>query len=96
LVIAVLRRDLSRVQSWFAGGFVVQSLAAYWFHLRYLIDLPFFIGGTLKIVYDLLLYRAFVSVRTPEETSRSGRAPPATPTPPIPATRNRRGLNRRG
>jgi hypothetical protein len=36
-----------------------------------LIDLPFFIGGTLKIVYDLLLYRAFVSVRTPEETSRS-------------------------
>jgi hypothetical protein len=71
LVIAVLRRDLSRVQSWFAGGFVVQSLAAYWFHLRYLIDLPFFIGGTLKIVYDLLLYRAFVSVRPPEETSRS-------------------------
>ncbi len=36
-----------------------------------LIDLPFFIAGTLKIVYDLLLYRAFVSVRTPEEDSRS-------------------------
>jgi MFS family permease len=36
-----------------------------------LIDLPFFIGGTLKIVYDLLLYRAFVSERTPEEASRS-------------------------
>jgi len=31
------------------------------------INLPFFIAGTLKIVYDLLLYRAFVGVRPPEE-----------------------------
>jgi hypothetical protein len=32
-----------------------------------LINLPFFIAGGLKIVYDLLLYRAFVSVHPPEE-----------------------------
>jgi uncharacterized membrane-anchored protein YitT (DUF2179 family) len=32
-----------------------------------LINLPFFIAGGLKIVYDLLLYRAFVTVRPPEE-----------------------------
>jgi MFS family permease len=32
-----------------------------------LISLPFFIAGTLKIVYDLLLYRAFVAVQPPEE-----------------------------
>ena len=32
-----------------------------------LINLPFFIAGILKIVYDLLLYRAFVRVRPPEE-----------------------------
>src|SRR5438034_411324 len=32
-----------------------------------LIDLPFFIAGTLKITYDLLLYRAFVAVQPPEE-----------------------------
>ena len=32
-----------------------------------LISLPFFIAGTLKIVYDLLLYRAFVAVEPPEE-----------------------------
>src|SRR5262249_51361108 len=32
-----------------------------------LITLPFFLAGGLKIVYDLLLYRAFVSVRPPEE-----------------------------
>ena len=32
-----------------------------------LINLPFFIAGTLKIVYDLLLYRAFVRLQPPEE-----------------------------
>jgi MFS family permease len=35
-----------------------------------LIDLPFFIAGTLKITYDLLLYRAFVGVQPPEEIRR--------------------------
>ena len=35
-----------------------------------LIGLPFFIAGTLKIVYDLLLYRGFVTVRPPEEMQR--------------------------
>jgi MFS family permease len=32
-----------------------------------LINLPFYIAGTLKITYDLLLYREFVSIRPPEE-----------------------------
>ena len=32
-----------------------------------LMNMPFFIAGTLKIAYDLLLYRAFVAVRPPEE-----------------------------
>ena len=36
------------------------------------INLPFFIAGTLKIAYDLLLYRAFVSVRPPEEVLPPG------------------------
>jgi MFS family permease len=34
-----------------------------------LINLPFYIAGTLKIVYDVLLYHAFIAVRPPEETS---------------------------
>jgi MFS family permease len=34
-----------------------------------LINWPFFLAGTLKLAYDLLLYRAFVSVRPPEEES---------------------------
>ncbi len=32
-----------------------------------LINLPFFIAGTLKIVYDLLLYREFRALPSPEE-----------------------------
>jgi hypothetical protein len=32
-----------------------------------LINLPFFVAGSLKITYDLLLYRAFNAVRPPEE-----------------------------
>jgi MFS family permease len=35
-----------------------------------LISAPFFIAGTLKIVYDLLLYKAFVAIKPPEEQSR--------------------------
>jgi MFS family permease len=31
------------------------------------INAPFFIAGTLKIVYDLLLYKEFVALRPPEE-----------------------------
>ena len=31
-----------------------------------LIDVPFFIAGTLKIIYDVLLYRAFAAVQPPD------------------------------
>ena len=36
---------------------------------RSLIDVPFFVAGALKILYDLLLYHEFVSVRPPEEAT---------------------------
>jgi MFS family permease len=32
-----------------------------------LMGVPFFLGGGLKIIYDLLLYRSFVKARPPEE-----------------------------
>ncbi|MFL5725170.1 MAG: MFS transporter, partial [Chloroflexota bacterium] len=35
-----------------------------------LASIPFFLAGGLKIAYDLLLYRAFRSGRTPDERSR--------------------------
>jgi len=34
-----------------------------------LISVPFYLAGTLKIVYDLLLYKQFVGLRPPEEAS---------------------------
>jgi MFS family permease len=35
------------------------------------VNAPFFIAGTLKILYDVLLYREFVAVRPPEEEDSS-------------------------
>jgi MFS family permease len=37
-----------------------------------LINVPFYIAGVLKITYDLLLYRAFRSLKPPEEVARTG------------------------
>ena len=34
-----------------------------------LIDVPFYLAGRLKMVYHLLLYRAFVALRPPEEVN---------------------------
>jgi len=36
-----------------------------------LINVPFYIAGTLKIAYDLLLFRAFRSLKPPEEAARA-------------------------
>jgi hypothetical protein len=33
-----------------------------------LFNVPFFLSGGLKIIYDLLLYREFRAVKPPEET----------------------------
>jgi MFS family permease len=49
------------------GAAVAPVLAGILFARPALINLPFFIAGTLKIAYDLLLYHRFVRVRPPEE-----------------------------
>jgi hypothetical protein len=41
--------------------------AGFLFSRPSLINVPFFLAGGLKIMYDLLLYRAFVALRPPEE-----------------------------
>jgi len=43
------------------GAAIAPVFAGWMFARPSLISLPFFIAGTLKIVYDLLLYRGFVS-----------------------------------
>ena len=49
------------------GAALSPLLAGFLFARPSLISTPFFIAGTLKIIYDLLLYKQFVAVRPPEE-----------------------------
>ncbi len=52
------------------GAAISPLFVGFMFARPHLVNLPFFIAGTLKIAYDLLLYRAFVKVRAPEELQR--------------------------
>jgi len=49
------------------GAAISPLLAGFLFARPGLINLPFYIAGTLKAVYDLLLYFSFRQVRPPEE-----------------------------
>jgi MFS family permease len=49
------------------GAALAPTFAGLLFARPALIDVPFFIAGTLKIAYDLLLYRAFVRLPPAEE-----------------------------
>jgi len=52
------------------GACIPPMFVGLMFSTRGWINVPFFIAGTLKIVYDLLLYRQFVAIRAPEEEFR--------------------------
>jgi len=52
------------------GAAISPLLAGFLFAKPSLINTPFFIAGTLKIVYDLLLYFSFRKFRAPEEHYR--------------------------
>ena len=47
------------------GAAIAPMFAGWLFARPSLISVPFFIAGTLKVVYDLLLYRGFVARRQP-------------------------------
>src|SRR5438128_1824549 len=49
------------------GAAISPLFVGFMFARHSLINLPFFIAGTLKIIYDLLLYTGFVAIRPPEE-----------------------------
>jgi MFS family permease len=49
------------------GAAVSPLLAGFMFARPSWIDMPFFIAGGLKILYDLLLYKEFATVQPPEE-----------------------------
>lgn len=49
------------------GASISPSLTGIFLSSPALLSLPFFLSGSLKILYDLLLYRSFVKHRPPEE-----------------------------
>ncbi len=49
------------------GAAISPLFVGFMFARPSLINLPFFIAGTLKIAYDLALYRQFKAVHPPEE-----------------------------
>ena len=49
------------------GAAISPLFVGFMFARPSLINLPFFLAGTLKIIYDLLLYKEFVAVQPPEE-----------------------------
>ena len=51
------------------GAAISPLLAGFLFARPGLINLPFYIAGTLKVVYDVLLYFSFRQLRPPEEAS---------------------------
>src|SRR2546427_8200994 len=48
------------------GAALAPVFAGFMFARPALMSVPFFVAGTLKILYDLLLYRGFAAVRPPE------------------------------
>lgn len=49
------------------GASISPAITGFLFGIPALISLPFFLCGGLKIVYDLLLYRSFQTMKPPEE-----------------------------
>jgi MFS family permease len=54
------------------GAAIAPLFAGLLFAKPELINYPFFLAGTLKIAYDLLLYRAFIGHKPAEERGESG------------------------
>jgi MFS family permease len=52
------------------GAAISPLFVGFMFARPSLINLPIFIAGTLKIIYDLLLYKEFVAIQPPEEVRR--------------------------
>jgi MFS family permease len=50
------------------GAAISPSLTGLFFSIPVLFSAPFFFSGGLKIIYDLLLFREFRSIRPPEES----------------------------
>ena len=54
------------------GASISPMLTGLFFSVPFLFSAPFFLTGGLKIVYDLLLYQSFQSIKPPEENKQTG------------------------
>jgi len=52
------------------GALVSPTISGALLAVPALMSAPFLLAGTLKIAYDLLLYRSFAGRRPPEESDR--------------------------
>ena len=50
-----------------AGAAISPVFAGFLFSMPLLMNIPFFLAGALKILYDLVLYRQFIALQPPEE-----------------------------
>jgi hypothetical protein len=53
------------------GAAISPLFAGFMFARPSWINVPFFLAGTLKILYDLLLYKEFVAIRPVEERTKA-------------------------
>jgi MFS family permease len=56
--------NVTRTVAWAIGSTLAGSM------MQQMLAAPLFVGGALKIVYDVVLYRAFRHIRPPEESAR--------------------------
>jgi predicted MFS family arabinose efflux permease len=66
------------------GAAVSPMLATALIGVPSLAGVPFYLGGGIKIVYDLLLYRRFAAIRPPEEEQRGPQEANKPDGPPAP------------
>jgi predicted MFS family arabinose efflux permease len=52
------------------GAAISPSLSGIFLSIPALFSVPFFLSGGLKIVYDILLYRSFKTMKPPEENHK--------------------------
>ena len=58
-----------------SGAALSPAISGLFLAVPALISVPFFLSGGLKIIYDVLLYRAFIKLKPPEEQARHNTFP---------------------
>ncbi len=60
------------------GATAAPTITGFLLAIPAFINYPFFLAGSIKILYDVLLYRSFVGHKPPEERSDKNQSPAAS------------------